>query len=240
VFAVTIEEHGAARWVRHDLDDEVRIHLNEGTMELRVVHGVYNKRVVFTIPDGEILDLGTVFSVSVVHQQTQSVAVSEGRVAVRLKGHRTILLETGETWNREASHRSTKRIAQKPRASVSRSGAAHGPNPEPMPETPAANGSGANPSPSCPRRALWDAAMEDFQANRYELAADSFALFAASCTSDRRSEDATYLRMIALARAGQADAARAAAHGYLDKFPDGFRRRESQHLLEELPMHRSP
>jgi hypothetical protein len=236
-FAVTIEEQRGARWVRRDRDDEVGIRLNEGTLELRVVHGLYNRRVVFMVPDGEILDLGTVFAVSVVRQKTQSVAVSEGRVAVRIKGHRTILLEAGETWTREASSRSVKRVAQgAARTSALRSSAAHELNPVPTAETPAlANGRGADRSELCPARARWDAAMTDFQANRYETAADSFDLFATSCTSDRRAEDAAYLRVIALARAGQTDAARAAAQGYLDKFPGGFRRRETQRLLDGLP-----
>ena len=49
---------------------------------------------------------------------------------------------------------------------------------------------------------------------------------ASTVRADTAAEDAAYLQVIALLRAGKQDEARAAARSYLERFPNGFRRDE--------------
>jgi hypothetical protein len=73
--------------------------------------------------------------------------------------------------------------------------------------------------------------MASFHAARYGEAAAAFARFGGACSADRRAEDAAYLEVVALARAGRTAEARSAAQAYLSKFPHGFRRQESERFL---------
>jgi TolA-binding protein len=61
-------------------------------------------------------------------------------------------------------------------------------------------------------------------------AAASFAVFLAKYPRDTRVEDAAYLRIIALQRAGDSDNLKRAAAQYLRKYPRGFRRAEVESL----------
>lgn len=82
-----------------------------------------------------------------------------------------------------------------------------------------------------------DTAASDFRAalaaldsGNPSLAATLFATFLARHPTDRRREDAAYLRVIALQRAGNASATRDAARSYLRQFPNAFRRTEIEPL----------
>jgi Flp pilus assembly protein TadD len=48
--------------------------------------------------------------------------------------------------------------------------------------------------------------------------------------NDARAEDAAFLQIVALERAGRRDEARKAARRYLDAYPHGFRRTEAEAL----------
>jgi len=62
--------------------------------------------------------------------------------------------------------------------------------------------------------------------------------FAAEYAGDDRAEDAVFLVVIALRRAGRHDEAVAAAKAYLLKFPDGFRRAEAAAIASDTPKSR--
>ena len=61
-------------------------------------------------------------------------------------------------------------------------------------------------------------------------AAARFAAFLATHPRDARAEDAAYLRVIALQRAGDAASMKEAAIQYLRRYPNGFRRAEVEAL----------
>jgi outer membrane protein assembly factor BamD (BamD/ComL family) len=61
-------------------------------------------------------------------------------------------------------------------------------------------------------------------------AATAFSTFIAKHPSDPRAEDAAYLRVIALQRAGSAVDMKEAAEDYLRRYPAGFRRSEVERL----------
>jgi TolA-binding protein len=196
----------------------VRIRLDDGTLHVGVTHGASEKRLVFLVPDGTIQDLGTTFSVTVAKGRTRAVSVSEGRVALRLRGRATIQIAAGGSWEAPPGPSSNEH------REVAASASAHG-------EVPTAG---------CSEDAIWTDAMSSFHADRYAEAAAAFETFVAKCPDDRRSEDAAYLRMVALARAGRQEEARAAAHRYLMRYPHGFRRQESQRFLDSAETPKGP
>ena len=62
----------------------------------------------------------------------------------------------------------------------------------------------------------------------YGAAAERLDAFARAHPTDARSEDAAFLAIVALQRAGRADAAREAARAYLTRYPGGYRRAEAE------------
>jgi len=91
-----------ARWTRTTDERVETIDLRDGALHLRVARSPGGKRVLVRVPDGEIEDLGTVFSVVVRDGATQRVDVQEGEVSVRLRGLAPIAVSHGHTWERVA------------------------------------------------------------------------------------------------------------------------------------------
>ena len=75
--------------------------------------------------------------------------------------------------------------------------------------------------------------MSAFNGGDHAGAAIRFAAFLSQHPRDLRAEDAAYLRILALQRAGDSPAAQRAAHDYLSRFPHGFRRAEVEALLRQ-------
>jgi TolA-binding protein len=61
-------------------------------------------------------------------------------------------------------------------------------------------------------------------------AAALFSAFISAYPRDSRGEDAAYLRVLALQRAGNSSAMKQAAADYLSRYPRGFRRAEVEQL----------
>jgi TolA-binding protein len=92
-------------------------------------------------------------------------------------------------------------------------------------------------APSAPPEAPLDGPSLDFRAATALLgsgdnvaAAAAFAGFLAKYPRDPRGEDASYLRIIALQRAGDSGGTERAAAEYLRRYPKGFRRAEVEKL----------
>jgi outer membrane protein assembly factor BamD (BamD/ComL family) len=64
----------------------------------------------------------------------------------------------------------------------------------------------------------------------YAAGAEKLEAFQREHTSDARVEDAAYMAILALSRAGRRDDARAATKRYLADYPNGYRRAEVQAL----------
>jgi hypothetical protein len=203
--SIVVSPAEGARWSERNSAREERIRLDDGTLSLDVKHDRAPKRLVLQVPDGEIEDLGTVFSVTVEKARTRRVIVRDGRVAVRLRGRPVVIVAAGETWESDPPR---ARQRKPPSATAE-----------------------ALPNRSCAGAASWEQAMSAFEAGRYDEAAEAFGAFSNACGGDRRTEDAAYLEIVALARAGRKAEARAAAERYLAGFPQGFRRKESEAFL---------
>ncbi len=187
------------------------------------------------LPDGELEDIGTVFTVRVDDGHTTRVSVREGSVLLRVRGESTRVIGAGETWMREEPGAAEAARAGEGGPGVS-PGAAMSGAPggsvvaahEPAPPRPALRRSSVRLDPAGDFRA----AIALFEAGEHRAAAAAFARFTARHPRDARGEDAAYLRVLALHRAGDRRAAGAAAREYLRDHPAGLRRVEVERLAD--------
>jgi FecR protein len=207
-----------------DLEDVV---LERGALWIHVDHGPGHRRLTVILPDGELEDTGTTFTIAAANGHTTRVAVEEGSVVLRLRGEPPVSIGSGETWSPSTpalSPCATPAPSAEPPSSAS-------PLPPPMLSGPAPRASGPLPV------ALPTDASSDFRSAMSALdrgddpeAAAGFAAFLTKHPRDPRAEDAAYLRVIALERCGDRDATKAAALDYLSRYPTGFRRAEVENL----------
>lgn len=190
-------------WSRVQESGVERIDLSAGTLHLRVRRPPNGRRVVVHVPDGEIEDVGTTFHVTVARGRTRSVVVDEGRVSVRLASAAPVFVDPGSPWSSPDSA---------PPTSVEGTTVDAGPRTSTRDAIPTT-------SPS-----LAKGHVPESTVHAVPPTSDS------SAPSADSEEDATYLRVVHLAREGRDDDARAAAREYLRKFPEGFRRREMERI----------
>lgn len=227
-FAVHVTASAGADYTRQPQGRGELIELRRGQLELAVEHGGGARRLLVKTPDLEIEDQGTVFTVRVADGVTQLVAVAQGRVAIRGAGPRVILLEAGERWTEAERAPTSGPTAESPHVAAS-SGA--------VPAVKSRSSASSSPPPNPPltralnaEAAAFEAAMLSFRAGDWSQAVGQFRDFQASFPGSPRGEDASYLTVISLQRAGrQAEVARAAS-AYLKQYPHGFRAREIQRL----------
>jgi ferric-dicitrate binding protein FerR (iron transport regulator) len=220
----------ATGWSERAEGDREVVVLEHGALSIRVDHAISARRLVVMLPDGELEDTGTTFTVSADGGRTTRVAVQEGSVQLRLRDLPAIAVAAGEVWTP-----ATPLATASARASSNTSG-------EPSPVTPPHLAPVA-PHAQPPRVATFSElahdAAADFSGPMAALdrgdnraAADGFARFLRSHESDARAEDAAYLRVIALQRCNDHDGMRAAALEYLRRYPAGFRRGEVKTLSQ--------
>ncbi|MBI5532143.1 MAG: FecR domain-containing protein [Deltaproteobacteria bacterium] len=193
------------RWTRTTESSVERFRLNDGVLSLRVERPAGARRVLVEVPDGEIEDLGTTFRVEVRGGKTARVGVQQGIVRVRLRDGVAIDLKEGESWTREPAQ---------PVLSVEHNAVS----------TPVEVASAA-PSVSQIHSGTGVSRVD----------AGTAAPAASGPAVGSPEEDAAYLRILELLRAGRRDAAREAARVYLAAYPAGFRRAEVQRVAEDTP-----
>jgi hypothetical protein len=227
---VTIRADGSARWSRRVEARFDEIVLESGALSIRVDHAdASQRRLLVILPDGELEDIGTTFSVSADAGHTTRVTVQDGSVVLRLHGKPPRALGAGDSWSPPPSPSITPlpatpppSPATTPPASTTAPALARR-RLEPSPSaTPAAGRRTPDPDPAADFRA----AMSAFDDGDNTRAAHRFAAFLSQHPRDLRAEDAAYLRVLALRRAGNSPATQQAAHDYLSRFPRGFRRAE--------------
>ena len=210
-----------AKWSRQRDADLERITLAEGELAIDVRHTSGAGHVLVTLPDGELEDLGTRFVVTVKRGRTINVVVHEGLVVLRLDGRAAVRVAAGSAWSAPF---------EAPVTSACATVAALAPSPPSLvPKSTSAKAKivAATPAPEAsPQPNDFQTAMARLREGDNVAAAAAFASFVVSHPADARTEDAAYLRVVALERAGQHGAARGAALDYLARFPKGFRRRE--------------
>ena len=243
--SVVVQAERATVWAEHAEGERKRLVLSRGAIWVHVDHRSGSGRVVVELPDGELEDRGTTFTVSVQDGHTSRVAVDEGSVVLRLKGERSVTIDAGDTWAPEprvASPESRRAPALAPGAvPVPAPVLAPVVAPAPARRTPARPRVASSPRPvAVAAPAALDpahdfrAAVALFDAGANSQAAAAFATFAQAHPRDPRAEDAAYLLVIALQRSGAEDDMKRAAQQYLRRYPAGFRRSEVE-TLERRP-----
>jgi hypothetical protein len=242
---------------RHHASDEGDVvMLTEGQLTVDVRHGQRGRSVLVKTPDGEVEDVGTVFTVVVTQGRTESVTVAEGRVVVRIAEQSEHWVATGETYlpyPRPLSQITAPAVrASEPRAhdveqagvrELEARGAPQKPkraSAKPAVEAHASSADTTGGDEPAERAESTASALESFAraVRRVETHDDAVAItlldrFLAHFPSDARAEDAAFLRVVVLARGDSTALARAAARRYLARYPQGLRARDVQRLLDQ-------
>lgn len=218
---VLIRADSSARWSRRVEPQLERVVLEHGALSIRVDHTAMQRRLLVILPDGELEDIGTTFSVSADAGHTTRVTVQDGSVVLRLHGKPPIALGAGDSWSPAPVPVVTAQVpAATPAAATPRSA---------PPSLPAAPAASVEP-PEREAAADFRAAMSAFNGGDNARAAALFTAFLAEHGADARAEDAAYLRVLALQRSGNAGATQQAARSYLARYPRGFRQAEVEAL----------
>jgi hypothetical protein len=215
--AVSIRADSSARWSRRLEKLVETVVLESGALSIRVDHTGSQRRLLVILPDGELEDIGTTFSVSAHAGHTTRVTVQDGSVVLRLHGRPPLVLAAGDSWSPAPAP--AEPLATQPSSASS-----------PVARPPSAT-SAPRRAPLAPdASAQFSAALSAFNAGNNAHAAALFVAFLSQYPADARSEDAAYLRVLALQRAGTTSAMRQAVADYLAHYPRGFRRTEIEPL----------
>jgi len=215
-------------WAERTEGDRENVVLERGTLWIHVDHPSGEGRLLVVLPDGELEDIGTTFTVSADDGHTTRVAVQEGHVVLRLRAQAAIALGPGDTWIPD------------PRPVASASASVAPPSADPVLAARLDRGEQATPVPR-PSATLapppasdpsvdFRAAMAALDVGDNHQAAAAFANFLEKHPRDARAEDAAYLRVIAFQRSGDSAGAKQAALEYLRRYPAGFRHAEVEPL----------
>jgi hypothetical protein len=222
-----VHADSTAVWTERMVGERENVVLERGALWIHVDHSSGEGRLLVVLPDGELEDIGTTFMVNAEDGRTTRVAVQEGHVVLRLRGQAPIALGPGDTWIPD------------PRAVASAWASVVAPaGPAPMARldrgersTPLSRPSASSASPRAPDPSTdFRAAMAELDVGDNAQAAAAFADFLDKHPRDPRSEDAAYLRVVALQRSGDSASMKHAALEYLRRYPAGFRQAEVEPL----------
>jgi hypothetical protein len=227
---VQVQADSTASWTTRSEADHEKIILERGALRVRVDHASGPVRCMVVLPDGELEDIGTVFTVSVEDGRTTRVAVEEGSVVLRIRGQPLLALGAGGTWSPSARPAASACAQCAPSAEPVASGSLSPPAQSaaalhtPPPAVSAA------PDPLADFRS----AVAALNAGDNHEAASRFARFLAKHPRDSQAEDAAYLRVIALQRSGDTGGMREAAVEYMRSYPRGFRHADVEALVRDV------
>lgn len=227
---VIVKADPGALFVRERRDGQEIIDLRAGRVTVIVTHEGSGRGVVVRTPDGSVEDVGTTFAVSVREGRTAAVEVFEGRVFARIAGRALKLLGAGDLYQpypiTSAVEPALPKAQRTPAAHADVGSKARHAQRAPAQETKAPDL--AAPAPAMDEFAD---AFAAFEAGEMSRAAALFFQYEARHRDEIRAEDAAFLRVVALIRAGRALEADFAARTYLHRYPNGFRARDVQRLL---------
>jgi ferric-dicitrate binding protein FerR (iron transport regulator) len=244
--SVKVQAAETTKWSRRAENQLETITLETGTLSIRVDHRSPHRRLLVLLPDGELEDIGTTFSVSAAAGQTTRVTVQDGAVILRLRGAPALTLRAGDSWIPAPAPATTTSSASpaparpvlavpsaKPAASAGPPKPAASVAPAPTIAAPRATSAlvavpaaAHRPDPAADFRT----AMSAFTGGDNARASSLFDTFLSQHPRDSRAEDAAYLRVLALQRAGNLGATKRAAAEYLKRYPHGFRHAEVERL----------
>jgi ferric-dicitrate binding protein FerR (iron transport regulator) len=225
--SAVVHADSTAVWSEGTDGDRQSVVLERGALWIHVDHSSGEGRLVVVLPDGELEDIGTTFTVSAEDGHTTRVAVQEGHVVLRLRGQPSVTIGPGDAWVPETRPAASAWASAAPPAEPAQRAllapVAQGTLPS---SAPFASALAPEPDPSVDFRA----ATAGLNVGDYPQAAAAFASFLEKHPRDRHAEDAAYLRVIALQRCGDSGATKEAALEYLRRYPNGFRKAEVESL----------
>ncbi|HTA91167.1 MAG TPA: FecR domain-containing protein [Polyangiaceae bacterium] len=214
---VEVRAEAGTRWSERTSRESDQVNLWEGTAAF-TVHPHKLRRVVIQLPDGEVEDIGTVFEIRVSERHTRRISVSQGRIAIRLRGRPAFSLCAGEAWEAEpAAHNGPEAEAAAGRISPPLSNA--------HPVAAAGASSVTTRSSHVAARPRASATAEKGPPFSAPLANGRPEPRAENSGSDGAEDDA-YLQLLESLKRDDNAGARARAKDYLLRFPNGFRRIE--------------
>jgi ferric-dicitrate binding protein FerR (iron transport regulator) len=225
--SAVVHADSTAVWAERMVGDRENVVLERGALWIHVDHSSGDGRLLVVLPDGELEDLGTTFTVSADDSHTTRVTVQEGHVVLRLRGQPAITLGPGDIWIPDPRPVASARASAAPSANpapATRSDPGERMTPSPRPSASVAASPASDPSVD------FRAAMALLDVGDNHQAAAAFSDFLEKHVRDARAEDATYLRVIALQRSGDGAGMKQAAIEYLRRYPAGFRQAEVQPL----------
>jgi hypothetical protein len=248
-----------AEWRSIERGLTVRLSIRRGTFDVSVDKLGAGQRFLLELPDGHLEVKGTEFVVTVDGTRTLSTRVSEGLVALRLRGREPRALGPGEAFTAEgiASEESratgtsakvgsntpaTATEGQSPSNATADAESVRSrvagrelvaPEPGRTQATTKASDSGEQQVQRPGAGTTFAVAMSAFTAGDYGRAERLFLEFQRSHAGDARVEDAMFLRAVASSRRGDASGARRAAREYLRRYPEGLRKVEAERLARE-------
>jgi TolA-binding protein len=95
---VVVQSHPAAVWSKRAAGDREEITLQRGTLWIRVEGSRGHSGLVVKLPDGELVDRGTTFTVDAEDGRTTRVEVQEGSVELRRRGQPPVVIGAGGRW----------------------------------------------------------------------------------------------------------------------------------------------
>jgi hypothetical protein len=225
--SAVVHADSTAVWAERRVGDGENVVLEHGALWIQIDHSSGDGRLLVVLPDGELEDIGTTFTVSAEDGHTTRVAVQDGHVVLRLRGQPAIALGPGDTWIPDPRPVASARGSVAPSADsapTTRSGPGERMTPSPPSSAPLAASPASDPSFD------FRAAMAALDVGDNHQAASAFAEFLEKHPRDARAEDAAYLRVIALQRSGDGASMKQAAIEYLRCYPAGFRQAEVEEL----------
>jgi hypothetical protein len=224
--AAIVHADRSAVWAQRRSGNREEIGLDRGALWIRVDHSSGEERLLVVLPDGELEDTGTTFTVSAEDGHTTRVAVEEGHVVLRIRGQTSVAIGPGDTWVRDAQPVASTCASAAPPLDPAPSGRFAPParSTLPLSSAPLASATASEPSDD------FRAAMAALDVGDNHRAAAAFADFLERHPRDPRTEDAAYLRVIALQRCGDNGGMKEAAVEYLRRYPAGFRHADVENL----------
>ena len=235
LLAVNVQAAATTQWSRQADNQLETITLESGTLSIRVDHRLAHRALRVVLPDGELEDVGTTFSVSAVADHTTQVTVQDGAIILRIRNQPAISLSAGDSWLPAASpapipeEPPIANVHKAKHARVPASAAGIAPQAVAASASSSPHAGVAAPSPVDPATDF-RTAMSAFTSGDNVRASNLFGAFISQHPNDARAEDVAYLRVLALQRAGNSPAMKDAAADYLKRYPQGFRNAEVRPL----------
>jgi ferric-dicitrate binding protein FerR (iron transport regulator) len=223
-----VRAYGDARLRRVSGPPDETVRVESGRVAFEVAHLTSEQRFRVMTGDGEVEVRGTRFEVEAHADALWAVAVTEGKVDVRV-GDMGLRLQAGDEWQRQQPSSlagkaglagETSSPSTNP-AAVPAAPPGHEPQARPRVVASAGQSDQVKQSPEASSRESFDLAWSHLRHGQWDEAIRSFAAVAVEARDRALEEDALYWQAVATARAGRAQEASRLFEAFLQRFVTG-------------------